>query len=218
VKQRAAERGSLRWIQALVNDHRALADASLRGCLSLPESTSIDWCSPLREDAYAEYRDSDFLVRVGHPELRDDLGAFWPLGGPQWDALATTSDGTVVLIEAKAHLDELRSHCSASAESRALIDRAFHETKMYVGAPEAPDWSRDFYQYANRLALLYFLRSRGVPAELVFVCFLNDDRMGGPTDPAEWKTALGAVRATLGISAELAHVHDCFIDSAALRQ
>jgi hypothetical protein len=41
----------------------------------------------------------------------------------------------------------------------------------------------------NRLAHLYFLcELNGVPAFLVFVYFVNDQEMQGPTTKKEWQT------------------------------
>lgn len=57
-----------------------------------------------------------------------------------------------------------------------------------------------YYQYTNRLAHLYFLRTLNrIPAHLVFVYFLNDAEMGGPKTAEEWAGALRLVHAQLGI-------------------
>ncbi len=216
VKQAIGERGSLRWIQTLVDAHRPIADAALRDALELVPEITVDWRSPLRIDAYAEYRDSDFLERVGLGDLRSTLGAFWPRGGPQWDALARLSDGRIILVEAKAHTKELRSHCTASPASRQTIEAALALARRHFGAPDSADWTRDYYQYANRLAHLYFLRTHGVDAQLVFFYFLNDTDMEGPTSTAEWTVALADVHRTLGIAGPIANVHECFVDTRQL--
>lgn len=216
VRQIVGERGSLKWMQRLVDAHRGLADQTLRETLRLDPSVALEWRSPLREDSFAEYRDSDFLERIGLGHLRDDLGAFWPRGGPQWDGLATAACGKVILVEAKAHVEEMRSHCSASPESRAVIDRAFRLAQEHFGASRSADWTREFYQYANRLAHLYFLRSHGVDAELVFLYFLNDRDMKGPRVPKEWQDATRAAHTTLGLPEVLANVHECFVETSLL--
>jgi hypothetical protein len=69
----------------------------------------IDWRSPLREDDYAEYRDAAFLERIGVILGQRPLDGFWPRGGPQWDALGRAASGEPVIVEAKAHLNELYS-------------------------------------------------------------------------------------------------------------
>jgi hypothetical protein len=93
--------------------------------------------------------------------------------------------------------------------------------KRAVGARAAADWDGVYYQYANRLAHLHFLRSLNrVPAYLVFVYLLNDAEMNGPKTAEEWAGALRLVHAQLGIDeARLAKAFgdaliDVFIDVA----
>jgi hypothetical protein len=69
---------------------------------NLNEKT-IQWGSPLKEDTYSEYRDSEFLERVGLAHLVPALRKFWPRNGPCWDALARIESGCV-LIEAKSRV------------------------------------------------------------------------------------------------------------------
>lgn len=71
------------------------------------------------------------------------------------------------------------------------------------------DWLGQLYQYANRLAHLYFLRRvLGVPAWLAFVYFLDDPHC--PTDRETWVQALGQVKERLGIS-KVPHAADVFL-------
>lgn len=49
---------------------------------------SNTWLSPLQDDDYAEYRDAEFLHRLGLDELVPSLKQFWPRSGPEWDALS----------------------------------------------------------------------------------------------------------------------------------
>jgi hypothetical protein len=200
----------------MIDAHRPIADAALRDALQLGPEITVDWRSPLRNDAFAEYRDSDFLERIGLGDLRPTLGAFWPRGGPQWDALACLSDGRIVLVEAKSHTSELRSHCTASPTARESIEAAFALARPYFGAADSADWTRDYYQYANRLAHLYFLRTHGVDAHLVFFYFLNDTDMAGPTSAAGWSSAIADIHKALGVAGPIAGVHECFVDTRQL--
>ena len=43
---------------------------------------SIDWCSPRRNDDFAEYRDDGFLDLLGLGKHSEALASFWPKGGP----------------------------------------------------------------------------------------------------------------------------------------
>lgn len=218
VKQPKGKKGSLRWMQALVQYHPTLLEAELRRLLCLSNEVSFGWRSPLSTDDYAEYRDGDFLDVLGLSTLTDALKAFWPTHGPQWDALACISDGSVVLIEAKAHASELRSDCAASPKSRSVIDHAFAKAKRYYGVKENSDWKRRYYQYANRLTHLYFLQTHGINASLVFLYFLNDQDMGGPKSQTDWETSLEIVYSSLGLTDQtrLRAVHNIFLDVSSL--
>ena len=77
------------------------------------------------------------------------------------------------------------------------------------------DWSKRFYQYANRLANLYFLRElNGIDAYLVFVNFLNDPDLDGPLSEREWRAAIKVLHEALGVRGKLPgkYVIDVFVD------
>jgi len=217
-EQEEGTRGSLKWVQRLLDRHPALLSDALLKSGGIGAEETIDWVSPRRDDGWAEYRDAKFLERIGHPELGAELQAFWPRRGPQWDALGRGSNGTVVLVEAKAHIGELSSTCEASPDSRGIIERALTTTKEKLGINSESDWTTGYYQYANRLAHAQFLRDHGIPTTLVFLYFINAD-MGGPNTEAEWKEALKPVHRHLGLKAS-GHplgVMNIFIDSRQLQ-
>ena len=200
VPQQLGTRGSLKWIQRAVNCHPQILDQQIAA--SLRETGSIEWKSPLKTDDYAEFRDGEFLDCIGLGDLRGLLSKFWPTGGPQWDALATTTSGKVLLVEAKAHIGEICSPASkASGTSRLKIQTALAETASYMGAksPRAP-WIETFYQLANRFAHLYFLRENKVDAWLILVNFIYDEDMEGPRSAAEWQAAYKIVAHVMGLS------------------
>jgi hypothetical protein len=85
IPQPAGLRGSLKCIQKAVNAHPDVLDAPLRTALG---ARRIDWRSPLLSDDFAEYRDGDFLKRLGFEPLTNERERFWPARGPQWDAPA----------------------------------------------------------------------------------------------------------------------------------
>ena len=185
----------------MVNDHPGLlSDRIIRGA-ELSENTHISWGSPLSTDDYAEYRDQAFLDLLGISLQKRTLKDFWPERGPQWDALGRTGDGTIFLVEAKSHIPELMSHLGAKSEKSAgQIRSSLNETREYLNSRSENDWSSPFYQYANRMAHLYLLRMlNGVPAYLVFVYFLNDKDMGGPSTKEEWLGAIRLLHAYLGL-------------------
>lgn len=211
-------RGSLKWIRAAVNDRQSILDRHVVESCGLAPDITVEWVSPLASDDYAEYRDHSFLNRLGVELTHRSLEGFWPRLGPQWDALARTSDGQYLLVEAKANIPEIvSSKTGASGHSRTNIEASLEETKRFLGIDETIPWSgRRLYQYANRLAHLYLLRELNkIPARLVFVYFVGDKAVNGPETIAEWKAALTVAKLVLGIGKQhrrAGFVHDVFID------
>jgi hypothetical protein len=205
--------GSLKWIQRSVNQKPACPlDQMILSALD--GATKVSWLSPLSSDEFAEYRDAAFLEKVGTAHLVPELECFWPRWGPQWDALGCSDAEDVLLVEAKAHIKELFSPPSrAGSSSRAVIDRAFHETASHLGAGLRVQWADIFYQLANRLAHLYFLRKHGVKAWLLLVNFVGDAEVNGPTSRLEWMAAYQVVWHALGVedrsslSAYIIHIY-----------
>ena len=201
--QPLGDRGSLKWIQQLVGNCPATLTSAIRSAARRPPNWDVDWVSPLESDDWAEYRDAQFLQKLGRPDLTEELQAFWPAGGPQWDALGKSSDNGVVLVEAKAHFDELTSECGAGNDSLKKISASVNATKLDFGAPDHSDWLKPYYQYSNRLAHLKFFRDRVVPALGVFVYFYGETGMNGPASAEDWKSALKRVYQHLGLSGDL---------------
>lgn len=191
VIQPEGQRGSLKWIQRAV--------ARCPEVLQPADLPAITWLSPRREDDYAEYRDGAFLELLGLESLTGLLQEFWPRQGPQWDALGMTLQGPV-LVEAKAHLREFFTPASqAGPQSLDRINAAFHAVQADLGIHPAMPWARVYFQYANRLAFLWWLRQQGVDAKLLFVGFLNDDDIGGPTSAETWQAAFAGADYALGL-------------------
>jgi len=218
VAQPEGSRGSLKWIQKAVNEHPALLDTPI---LQEIGAKQIEWRSPLIGKQYAEYRDRDFLALMGLAHLGQPLRDFWPERGPQWDALASSDAGDILLIEAKAHIGELCSPGSAAGgKSRAKIEAALDRTTTALGVTPRAAWIDLFYQLANRLAHLHFLRANGVKAWLVLVNFVGDSEMdGAPRSQAEWEAAYRVVYHVMGLGKRHAlagHILHVYPDVAAL--
>ncbi len=226
----AANRGSRRWLQILVNCRPELINEALRRQLAdSPEG--IDWRSPLLSDHYAEYRDQTFIDRLAGSqyltapfEMRRPLADFWPRFGPQWDAFAVTDKGQILLVEAKAHIPEMvTAPTQARGESaRQKIQESLAAVKSFVNSKSPADWSTSFYQYANRLAHLYWMRElNGHDAYLVNLYIVNDRDMNGPESVAEWQAAIRLQEVFLGVRQSSyaldpwvgAYVLDVFIDT-----
>ena len=212
--QQSGARGSLKWMQRAVEERWADLEDQLLSQLS--GASSINWLSPLAGDDFAEYRDAAFLRLIGHEELVGELGKFWPKRGPQWDGLARTDAGHILLCEAKAHIAEFCSPPSqASAASLLMISSALLMTARKLGVKEAHflDWGRHFYQYSNRLAHLLWLRENHIDAKLVLIGFVHDHDMPGHTTVEAWEAAYLLADRVLGIparhclSSHVIHVH-----------
>ena len=216
-------KGSQMWIQDIIN----LCPGFLNGLIyqELPSLSGreICWTSPLESDEFSEYRDAAFLECINLQELVAELEKFWPKMGPQWDALGKTSNNTdnkaFILIEAKANVPELVSFCGAKdKESLKTISASLSETQRWLNC-RSPliDWKHGFYQYANRLAHLYFLNEKAhKEAYLVFLYFVEDSTHL-PTSLEAWKSALKLQKKLMGLSAgSLRHrgIIDLFINTS----
>jgi len=223
-RQRVVEgralRGSQRQMQDYVNCHPDRLSAAILE--QLPArlgqlGAGIRWVSPLESESYREYRDADFLARVGLSEFAKELAGYWPGHGPCWDALGVISDALgkmkpgVILVEAKSHLKEIYgSGCQASPPSRAKIDAALSSAKSWCGVPETQDWLGPLYQSANRIAHLHFFLERlRTPAWLVNLYFTNDPI--GPAGRAEWEDEVARVKTSLGLSAPLPNIVEVYL-------
>ncbi len=200
-EQNRALRGGQKWLQVLVNEHPELIDRVLVTTLGLAQEERVHWLSPLRDDDYAEYRDQQFITRLGITLKRMPLASFWPRFGPVWDALAKTDRGDVILVEAKAHIPEMVTDPTGASEpALTKIRESLDATKRFLGSHSDADWATCFYQYTNRLAHLYLLRElNGLPAYLLFLYFINDKEMNGPSTQSEWEAAIKLLESFLGI-------------------
>lgn len=216
-----AERGSQLWLQVAVNRCPEAIDQSIRTALRLDERCKVEWVSPLENERFVEYRDNAALQKLGVAAQRRALSDFWPTGGPVWDGLAKVGSGEVLLVEAKAHIAELVSPASRASEpSRGQIAKSLAQVRNMLAPAAEVDWAGTFYQYANRVAHLHFLREdNGIPAHLVFVNFLNDSDMGGPSHKESWEAATEVVERYLGLGRHRLRrwIHHFFVDVDQLR-
>lgn len=109
-------------------------------------------------------------------ELNNEWKNYWACGsgGINWDAVGVTDDGTYILVEAKAHLSEMKN--SATGGKRSLENntaRIADFIKKHSVNSTADIWIKNFYQLANRLVITDFLQSKGYKAKLLYVLFEN---------------------------------------------
>ena len=217
-KSRIATKGSQSWMQQCVKRKHQPLEQAIAQAVGRPGS-EVEWKSPL-PPSYREARDGKVFELLGIQPTRRALKDFWPQRGSVWDALAVVDD-QYILIEAKAHIPELISGGSkAAGSSLQTIVSSLNQTRKSLAPKSRVNWAMSpFFQYANRLAFLQFLREDNrIPAHLVFLYFTHDEIMGGPESTEEWRGALRLMEASLGISNHrlTPFIHKIFIDSRAL--
>jgi hypothetical protein len=177
----------------------------------------LDWIYPGK--ARNEPKDLDF-IQLSEARIAD-WKRFWPSpGNRRWDAVARCGSEWI-LIEAKANEGELCSPpCGAKEPRLSTIVRALEETKSYMGVAAAIPWHQKYYQYANRIAALYFMNViAAIPTRLVFLYFTGDlfpDGRRCPKDQRDWDIAINHCHQRLGLpkSHKLSdRMHDIFMPS-----
>ena len=91
-----------------------------------------------------------------------------------WDAVFT-HNGTLYLVEAKAHISELSSGKEEHGDSsKEEILRYFKEQLPELCVSRV--WLKEYYQLANRLATAALLNKHGVKAKVLYIYFVNGYR------------------------------------------
>ncbi|NUR19676.1 MAG: hypothetical protein HOQ12_09115 [Gemmatimonadaceae bacterium] len=212
-----ANKGSQRWLQLAVNRAPQTIDVPLREAVGADGNASVTWISPLAGQGYQEYRDQGFVDQLDL-KLEKSLGDFWPLRGPMWDGPARVGEARV-LVEAKAHMVEMMSGDSrASEKSKMQIEEALQAVRQELAPRNTLQWSLwngPFYQYANRLAHLHFLRGNAkADVHLVYIYFLNAPGVDTVRTVEEWRGAIKLIDAYMGLGRHRLqqYVHKIFVD------
>jgi len=189
------------WLRVAVNQHTGALDALIEQTFGWDSKDPITWLSPLADDDYAEYFDESFLKRMDLSALEVPLVKFWPKSGPRWDALARTRSGRLLLVEAKAYIEEgVDFRSRAEGGSLRQIRKSLAAAKEGFRASADASWETPFYQYANRLAHLYYLNSLNHQrAHLLFLYFADAPDVPQPCSVAQWEGADRLVRKCLGL-------------------
>ena len=153
----------------------------------------INWLCPLKDkDNYSEYELRQEKIVKETKITKDKYKEFWPPRQPQWDAIGISDNRkTLYLVEAKAHLKELKSNISAGEESKCLITKTMKEIfdKKYSKG-NFNKWLNGYYQLGNRITFLEELNKishkTGLKVRLVLLNFV-DDYTYIPTSEEEWK-------------------------------
>lgn len=219
---RFAKKGSQRWLQVVVERNPEILNAPLRASMKLAEGVGIEWLSPVRSENFVEYCDGlAFQNDRWHLPLKaQSLAEFWPQRGPKWDGLARTSDGQFLIVEAKAHIPEIvppRSRATEPARGRIRASMRAAQASLAPNSTGVVDWAGTFYQYANRVAYLHFLRETNKEkAHLVNIYFYNAPDVASPPARAQWEGAIQVVECYLGLGRHrmAKFMHKIFVDTA----
>ncbi len=176
-------------------------DAELKGLEFLPTNHLV-------HSAWETY-----WPQEGNVQNWDAIGKFEGENGEEW-----------LLIEAKAHTEELVSKCGAKERGGLpIIRNAFQTTIQQLGIKtDVASWLVPYYQYANRLAVLSFLHSHNIRANLLNIYFIGDIFHKGWTSPQNtegWIPSLADLKSHLGISSGhklKPFVHDLFLSIASI--
>ena len=116
------------------------------------------------------------------------------------------TDGSeeLLLVEAKANESELKSPgCGAGDKSLTTIKAALNKAKAHLGVPADFPWHETYYQFANRLASLYFLNEMmNISARFLCVYFCGDrfpDGRACPQSPDHWMEPIRRTSERLGL-------------------
>ncbi|MBN2356916.1 hypothetical protein JXO59_12445 [candidate division KSB1 bacterium] len=200
----------LRWM----GRHRSVFDKRLLDSIGFAPGASIEWLdfdfNPNNDWPDAELKGLEFLQGDEYRDLQKKWAEFWPLGGGihNWDAVGwvhANGKKELLLVEAKAHTDEIMSDCgAANPKSIDKITNAFSQAKAGLHVPSEKDWTTKYYQFANRIATIYFLNQQGINARLMFIYFLGDKVQGKncPKTKQEWQQALSEQDEWIGLPYE----------------
>lgn len=169
------------------------------------KAESIEWLDfPTTPTGDREFRALEFLRDTKDAHVLEPWSSFWPTRGKSqtWDLIGR-SGGTWLLVEAKASWPEfVTTRCKATGDGLAKINKALRAVKNDLGVNRWFDWTASYYQHANRLAALSFLRQNGVRATLLGVYFTGDRFPDGTPCPGtrrEWEALIEARRLTMGL-------------------
>lgn len=201
VKQKDNSKGSLKCIQTLINNYPEIINKCIIYNFKDFANEKIEWLSPMKNDEHAEYRDSSFIKLIGLNADNIQLEKFWPKNGPQWDALAKTENGKVILVEAKANIAEISSGGTTAKNhnSKALIKKSLDEVKQFLEIVNNIDWSKNYYQYTNRIAHLYYLREVCKKEVYLINLYFVNDKDHISTAKGEFELAIKKLKIHFGI-------------------
>jgi hypothetical protein len=215
--------GSEWQLLRMLGHHREYFYKELRSQIGLPDDAEIHWLDYGFDDKMVsgdkEFKKRDFFKMIPNIFTQEIMAGFNKdkfglLLNQNWDGIFWI-DTTVFLVEAKAHIEEIRSDCqSDEPSSLATIEKYFNETRDWFEIATGNDWKKKYYQMANRVAFLKLLQSHNIDAKLVNVYFVDgyEKKVKDPdsdkyyiiqkknTSQSKWMNAIEIEENYLGIS------------------
>jgi hypothetical protein len=182
------KKGSKFWIQTLLNlDNGNILSSKI---LKIdPTIENITWISPLKKENYREFKTKEILEKFSNATntfVSSDI-SFWPYQGPWWDAVGVNYEkNTIILVEAKAHIDETMTKClSKDLRNIELIKQSMKEAHDIIVSDskygisnnhiyDADVWFKKYYQLGNRLTFMVQLRKQGLDVKLILLNIIDD--------------------------------------------
>lgn len=213
VANRAAKRGwkHIDWLDFEFADGRLVPDSELYGPEFLTIGTDRGKWPKEWEKVHEELRNGPFKW--------PDVDSKYMMN---WDVVGVADDGTYILGEAKAHIEEIGATCSATSENRTIINDALELPKGedFFNAKEGRDWLGKYYQLANRLYMVSLLERCGLKAVFLYILFTGDKFPGRAKEKCPqkmegkggWREALTKEYDALGLDEESPYFQEHVIE------
>ncbi len=172
---------------------------------ALGTKSTIEWLDfpydMKRLSGDGEYIGIDFLrSQENYKIIETAWEKHWPSKNKaqHWDAVGKNNDKWI-LVEAKAHSEEMISDCGAGEVSKNEIENRMSELKKTKGIKSNNSWLEKYYQKANRLLFAYFLESNDIDCQILYIYFTNGYQDKGVEKEEDWNTLIKEQDAYLGI-------------------
>lgn len=192
--------GSEWQLLRMLGHHRDYFFKELREQIGISSEDEIRWLDYGWDDGEIsgdkEFVGRDFFHCIPHIFTQEIMAGFSTddFGKnlrQNWDGIFWVGN-TVYLVEAKAHIDEIKSDCMAgSSKSIGIISTYMDETKAHYGITSDSDWTKIYYQMANRMAFLALLEKHRIDARLVNIYFIDGyEKKSKDPDSGKYHTLL----------------------------
>lgn len=197
----------LRW----TGRHRNKFDNKIKQLLNIDNVTWLDFdFSNNKDEPDKELVGLSFLEK--EPSFKAIISQWkdeWPQSGNSmnWDLVGYTVKNNIktwILIEAKAHIGELKQSCGATEESLKKIEKALAKASNNIGTfiSMKNPWTKKYYQLANRIYVLDLLKRNEINAKLINIYFTGDKIFKSrisPKDKESWKAEIDKMKEYLNI-------------------